>query len=338
MLRRRRLKSQFECRLYPAALTHPRIERASQCNTDAGGQLSAEIRWNRYSNVRVISGRNTIGRSALDFSRQRVDPRSARRARSGRFGAAISPSSRPHLRRQSTRRGEGAEGERVSLTGAAREMRLGQASAPYLRLGICGPRGLKWGNGFRHVSFAPLRGLILGMDSPASNAPLAFECLVRDHSGRIRQIARRFAANGAVDDLVQDILMRLWRSYAGFKGDSKVESWVYRVALNAAMTHLSDVAKARTLQAVGVRSTSGNGGSARQRESRRHPLRLPEPARRCRCIDIDDVHGRTHGGRNERGPRHQQQRDQRAHQPNETEIQRRLCGMKERGDPWNWMT
>jgi RNA polymerase sigma-70 factor (ECF subfamily) len=88
------------------------------------------------------------------------------------------------------------------------------------------------------------------MDRPASNAPLDFECLVREHSGRIRQIARRFAAKGAVDDLVQDILMRLWRSYAGFKGDSKVESWVYRVALNAAMTHLSDAAKARTLQAA----------------------------------------------------------------------------------------
>jgi RNA polymerase sigma-70 factor (ECF subfamily) len=86
------------------------------------------------------------------------------------------------------------------------------------------------------------------MDRQASNAPLDFEHLVREHSGRIRQIARRFAANGAVDDLVQDILTRLWRSYASFRGDSKVESWIYRVALNAAMTHLSEAAKARTLR------------------------------------------------------------------------------------------
>jgi RNA polymerase sigma-70 factor (ECF subfamily) len=85
------------------------------------------------------------------------------------------------------------------------------------------------------------------MGHQASNAPLDFEDLVREHGGRIRQIARRFAANGAVDDLVQDILTRLWRSYAGFRGDSKVESWIYRVALNAAMTHLSERAKARTL-------------------------------------------------------------------------------------------
>jgi RNA polymerase sigma-70 factor (ECF subfamily) len=88
------------------------------------------------------------------------------------------------------------------------------------------------------------------MDRQASNTPLDFEDLVREHSGRIRQIARRFAPNGAVDDLVQDILTRLWRSYGGFRGDSKVESWIYRVALNAAMTHLSEAAKARTLHAA----------------------------------------------------------------------------------------
>jgi len=88
------------------------------------------------------------------------------------------------------------------------------------------------------------------MDGQTSDAPLDFEELVRKHSGRIRRIARRFAANGAVDDLVQEILTRLWRSHAGFKGDAKVESWIYRVALNAAMTHLSEAAKTRTLQAA----------------------------------------------------------------------------------------
>jgi RNA polymerase sigma-70 factor, ECF subfamily len=88
------------------------------------------------------------------------------------------------------------------------------------------------------------------MDRPASNPSLDFEDLVRAHSGRIRQIARRFAAHGTVDDLVQDILTRLWRSYAGFRGDCRVESWIYRIALNAAMSHLSEVTKARNLHAA----------------------------------------------------------------------------------------
>lgn len=95
------------------------------------------------------------------------------------------------------------------------------------------------------------------MDHQASDTPLDFESLVRAHSGRIRQIARRFAADGAVDDLVQDILTRLWRSYAGFRGDSRIESWIYRVALNAAMTHLSQAVKVRTLhEAVSAQPTA----------------------------------------------------------------------------------
>jgi RNA polymerase sigma-70 factor, ECF subfamily len=88
------------------------------------------------------------------------------------------------------------------------------------------------------------------MNRQTSDVPLNFEQLVRDHSGRIRRIARRFAADGAVDDLVQDILTRLWRSFAGFRGDAKVESWIYRVALNAAMTHVTETVKARDLQAA----------------------------------------------------------------------------------------
>ena len=98
------------------------------------------------------------------------------------------------------------------------------------------------------------------MDTQASDAPLDFEQLVREHSGRIRRIARRFATNGAVDDLVQDILTRLWRSYAGFRGDARVETWIYRVALNAAMTHQSAAVKARTLKAaITARSTATEG-------------------------------------------------------------------------------
>jgi RNA polymerase sigma-70 factor (ECF subfamily) len=98
------------------------------------------------------------------------------------------------------------------------------------------------------------------MNRQTSDVPSDFEQLVRDHIGRIRRIARRFAADGAVDDLVQDILTRLWRSFAGFRGDAKVESWIYRVALNAAMTHVSETVKARDLQAaVSAQSVATEG-------------------------------------------------------------------------------
>lgn len=39
-------------------------------------------------------------------------------------------------------------------------------------------------------------------------------------------------------DLFQEIVLQLWKSYPGFKGDSKVSTWMYRVALNTAITRL----------------------------------------------------------------------------------------------------
>lgn len=39
-------------------------------------------------------------------------------------------------------------------------------------------------------------------------------------------------------DLFQDILLQLWKSFPTFKSDSKVSTWMYRVALNTAITRI----------------------------------------------------------------------------------------------------
>ena len=38
------------------------------------------------------------------------------------------------------------------------------------------------------------------------------------------------------EDLFQEIVYQLWKSYPSFKGESKISSWIYRIALNTAMT------------------------------------------------------------------------------------------------------
>lgn len=37
-------------------------------------------------------------------------------------------------------------------------------------------------------------------------------------------------------DLFQEITIQLWRSFPGFKGEAKFSTWMYKVALNTAMT------------------------------------------------------------------------------------------------------
>lgn len=77
-----------------------------------------------------------------------------------------------------------------------------------------------------------------------------FEELVRQNSGRIRRIAMRYADPGEVEDLVQEILLALWRSFAGFRGDSRVETWVYRVALNTALSGVRKKISSRRLDEI----------------------------------------------------------------------------------------
>ncbi len=40
------------------------------------------------------------------------------------------------------------------------------------------------------------------------------------------------------EDIFQDIILQLWRAYGSFNGNSKVSTWIYRVALNTAITRL----------------------------------------------------------------------------------------------------
>lgn len=37
------------------------------------------------------------------------------------------------------------------------------------------------------------------------------------------------------EDLINDITLELWKSFERFKGDSKMSTWIYRVAINTSM-------------------------------------------------------------------------------------------------------
>ena len=42
--------------------------------------------------------------------------------------------------------------------------------------------------------------------------------------------------DGEEEDLVQEIVTQLWRSFPTYRGGAKVGTWLYRVALNTALT------------------------------------------------------------------------------------------------------
>ncbi|WP_234108926.1 MULTISPECIES: RNA polymerase sigma factor [Chryseobacterium] len=64
-----------------------------------------------------------------------------------------------------------------------------------------------------------------------------FAKLIKDNQGLIIKVSRLYT-NSLEDeeDLFQEIVLQLWRSYDTFKGQSKISTWMYRVALNTAIT------------------------------------------------------------------------------------------------------
>jgi len=63
-----------------------------------------------------------------------------------------------------------------------------------------------------------------------------FEAVVAENRRRIVAIARSFAHGDEYQDLCQEILLRLWEGLDGFEGRSARSTWIYRIALNTAIT------------------------------------------------------------------------------------------------------
>ena len=65
---------------------------------------------------------------------------------------------------------------------------------------------------------------------------IEFESLITKNSNTIRNIARSYTNLHDYEDLMQEILTQLWRSFSNFRGDAKFETWLYRIAINTAVT------------------------------------------------------------------------------------------------------
>ncbi len=61
--------------------------------------------------------------------------------------------------------------------------------------------------------------------------------VIAAHQRIIHKVCRLYAHTADDrEDLFQEVLLQLWRSFGSFKGESKVSTWMYRVALNTAIS------------------------------------------------------------------------------------------------------
>jgi RNA polymerase sigma-70 factor (ECF subfamily) len=66
-----------------------------------------------------------------------------------------------------------------------------------------------------------------------------FEEVVAAYGAALERLARAYEADADTRrDLLQEILIALWRSFEGFDGRCSLRTWVYRVAHNTAASHV----------------------------------------------------------------------------------------------------
>ena len=60
-----------------------------------------------------------------------------------------------------------------------------------------------------------------------------FEKLVKEHKNTIYTVCFMFSKDSEeVNDLFQEVLINLWNGLPGFKGQSSMGTWIWRISLN----------------------------------------------------------------------------------------------------------
>ena len=77
------------------------------------------------------------------------------------------------------------------------------------------------------------------LDRCRRGEPAAFEELVRLTHRRVFTLAYRLVGDRhEAEDVAQDAYLRVYRGLPGFRGDSSLDTWLYRITANAAVSHL----------------------------------------------------------------------------------------------------
>jgi RNA polymerase sigma-70 factor (ECF subfamily) len=81
----------------------------------------------------------------------------------------------------------------------------------------------------------------------------AFERLYRLHLSRVHSLVRRMTGGRDVDELTQDVFVRVWQKLATFRGDASFSTWLHRLAVNVVIERF------RTEQTLRQRMHDGEG-------------------------------------------------------------------------------
>lgn len=67
----------------------------------------------------------------------------------------------------------------------------------------------------------------------------AMEMLYHQYKRRVFGMAHRIVGASDSEEVAQEVFVRVFRGLAAFRGDSALSTWIYRLTVNAALSHLA---------------------------------------------------------------------------------------------------
>ena len=96
--------------------------------------------------------------------------------------------------------------------------------------------------------------------------------LAERYGSRIFQLAMRYMKNREdAEEVVQDVLLKVYRKAGAFRGDAAFSSWIYRITFNTAMSRLRTSRKARAADAERERTLAAVAAAGGERAPDRQP-------------------------------------------------------------------
>ena len=97
--------------------------------------------------------------------------------------------------------------------------------------------------------------------------------LINQHQGLIHKICLMYEHDqDDRNDLFQEIVLQLWKSFPTFRGEAKITTWMYRIALNTAISGYRKqkrLVKTEDLQELHFNITEINSGDSLEEDFQR---------------------------------------------------------------------
>jgi RNA polymerase sigma-70 factor (ECF subfamily) len=71
------------------------------------------------------------------------------------------------------------------------------------------------------------------------NTEQEFLSVIKEYERVIYKVGYLYTSrNATLNDLYQDVVLNLWRAYPKFRGECKISTWIYRIALNTCISFI----------------------------------------------------------------------------------------------------